>query len=86
MVLLIQWGTLDVSLVADALRRTFDRRRTHPIPAVLEPQPLDWNTPFERLAEECQLDQLVTQAFVELSPFYATLALADSANRIGRDD
>jgi len=86
MVLLIQSGTLDVSLVAEALRRTFDRRRTHPIPAVLEPPPLDWNTPFERLAEECQLDQSVPQAFVELSRFYATVALADSANRIGRGD
>jgi hypothetical protein len=39
MALLIQSGTLDVSQTAEALRRTFDRRGTHPIPAALEPPP-----------------------------------------------
>jgi hypothetical protein len=57
MVLLIQSGTLDVSVAAEALSRTFDRRGTHLIPATLEPPPPDWNTPFERFADECHLDQ-----------------------------
>ncbi len=73
-VLLIQSGTLDVSLVAEALRRTFGRRGTHPIPAKLEPPPPDWTAPFERLADECRLDPSVPKAFAELSRFYTTLA------------
>jgi len=70
MVLLIRSGTLDVPLAAEALRRTFDRRGTHPIPAALEPPPPDWNTPFERLADECRLDHSVSKAFAALSQFY----------------
>jgi hypothetical protein len=73
MVLLIQSGTLDVSLATEALRRTFDRRGTHLIPAALEPPPPDWSTPFERLADECQLDHSVSKAFAKLCLFYATL-------------
>jgi hypothetical protein len=33
MILLIESGTLDVAVTAEALRRTFDRRATHSIPA-----------------------------------------------------
>jgi hypothetical protein len=70
MVLLIQSGMLDVFQTAEALRRTFDRRGTHPIPAALEPPPLDWNTSFERLADECQLDHSASKSFLALSKFY----------------
>ncbi len=76
MVLLIQSGTLDPTVTTEALRNTFGRRRTHPIPAMLEPPPLDWRAPFERLADECRLDHSVTKAFAELSQFYTTLGLA----------
>lgn len=75
MILLIQSGTLDTSSVAEAILRTFDRRATHPIPAVLEPPPTGWSMPYERLADECQLDRSVANAFAELSRFCATLRL-----------
>jgi hypothetical protein len=74
MVLLIQSGTLDVSLAAESLRSTFDRRATHPIPGALEPPPTDWDSPFERLADECHLDRSVSKAFDELCLFYTTLS------------
>jgi hypothetical protein len=74
MVLLIQSGTLDVSQTAEALRRTFDRRGTHPIPAALEPPPPDWNTPFERLADECQINHSASKSFLALSKFYDNIA------------
>lgn len=76
MILLIQSRTLNVSTAAEALRRTFDRRGTHPMPVELEPPPLDWSAPFERLADECHLDQSATEAFVELTRFYAMLQSA----------
>jgi hypothetical protein len=75
MILLIQSGTLDVTVTSEALRRTFDRRGTHLLPAALEPPPLDWSVPFERLADECHLDYSVMNAFTVLRQFYATLEL-----------
>lgn len=38
-----------------AIEATFDRRRTHPIPAVLPPPPPGWADPFARLAQEASL-------------------------------
>lgn len=78
MILLIQSGTLDAPAADEAILRTFNRRNTHPIPITLEPPPLDWSMPFERLADECGLDASVSKAFAELSQFYATLALSAS--------
>lgn len=75
MILLIQSGTLDASVTTEALRRTFDRRGTHPIPAALEPPPPDWSAPFERLADECRLNHSVAEAFAELSEFCTTSRL-----------
>ena len=78
MVLLIQSGTLDAPAVAEALLRTFNRRGTHLVPVTLEMPPPDWDLPFQRLADECQLDRSVSKAFAELSRFYETLALSNS--------
>jgi hypothetical protein len=78
MVLLIQSGTLDASAVAEALLRTFNRRGTHLVPVTLGMPPPDWDMPFQRLADECQLDRSVSNAFAELSRFYETLALSNS--------
>ena len=74
MVLLIQPGTLDTSRCVEALRRTFEHRGTHDLPAALEPPPATWETPFQRLAEECRLDPSAGKAFAELSGFYTTIA------------
>jgi hypothetical protein len=73
MVLLIQSETLNASVCLEALRRTFERRGTHDLHALLEPPPATWEKPFQRLAEECQLDPSVSKAFAELSGFYAKL-------------
>lgn len=73
MVLLIQSGTLNSSLCLEALRHTFERRGTHELPTILEPPPGTWEKPYERLAEESNLDTSVNTAFAELSEFYATL-------------
>lgn len=75
MILLIQSGTLDATVTTEALRSTFDRRGTHPVPTTLDPPPSDWHAPFERLADECRLDHSVTKAFAELLQFYTTLGL-----------
>lgn len=74
MVLLIRSKTLDTSVCSEALRRTFERRGTHDLPATLEPPPAAaWEKPFQRLAEECRLDPSVSTAFDELSGYYTSL-------------
>jgi hypothetical protein len=69
MVLLIRSGALNTAVIVEAVRRTFDRRGTHPVPTKLQPPPPDWDKPFQALAEECQLDLSVGMAFAELSQF-----------------
>ncbi|HWR34947.1 MAG TPA: hypothetical protein VN622_03630 [Clostridia bacterium] len=69
--LLIRSGDLDSSVVVEAVRRTFDRRGTHPLPSTLQPPPPEWDKPFQALAEECQLDVSVNTAFEKLSQFVA---------------
>ncbi|SPF40262.1 conserved hypothetical protein [Candidatus Sulfopaludibacter sp. SbA4] len=47
----------------DALRLTFERRRTHDLPSVLVPPPGEWQIPFQTLAEECGLPTDVAAVF-----------------------
>lgn len=70
MVLLIRLDTLDKARVREALRKTFARRNSHPVPDRLEPPSPAWERPFRALAEECGLDLDITQAFAVLTAFY----------------
>ena len=54
--LLIRSGGLSPTRAADALHLTFERRRTHKLPAVLVEPPRDWERRFLALAQECQLE------------------------------
>jgi hypothetical protein len=47
---------LDNSRLAAAIKATFAKRATHPIPRKLEPPPAAWEPVFEALARECDLD------------------------------
>ena len=71
--LLIASGSLDVSLCAEALRRTFKRRNTHQLPKELVPPPADWARPFRVLAEECRIEIGYREAFDALLRFWVAL-------------
>jgi hypothetical protein len=71
--LLIASGSLDASLCAEALRRTFERRNTHELPKELVPPPADWDRPFRVLAEECRIDIGYREAFDTLLRFWTGL-------------
>ena len=71
--LLIASGSLDVSLCAEALRRTFERRNTHQLPKELVPPPTDWARPFRVLAEECRIEIGYREAFDALLRFWVAL-------------
>jgi hypothetical protein len=71
--LLIASGSLDVSLCAEALRRTFERRNTQDLPKELAPPPSDWDRPFRVLAEECGIEIGYRDAFDTLLRFWSEL-------------
>lgn len=73
MVLLIQSGTLTHDKVAEAIRVTFERRRTHALPKSLPVPPIEWQKPYEALARECALSGPVEDAFAVLQMFVESI-------------
>ena len=69
MVLLIQSGTLSNDKVAEAIRVTFERRKTHALPNTLPVPPTEWQKPYEALARECGLSGQLEEAFAVLQMF-----------------
>ena len=55
MVLLIQEGNMKAAKALEALRMTFNKRNTHPLPSELPVPPQEWLEKFDGLASECQL-------------------------------
>jgi hypothetical protein len=78
--LLIRSGGLDRQRILDALRLTFERRGTHDVPAGLAPPPVDWQIPFQALAEECGLPTDVAAVFAGVQD-YLEEVLARRAER-----
>lgn len=68
--LLIGAGDLDKQRSLDALRLTFERRRTHDLPTGLIPPPADSQIPFHAPAEECGLAIDAAAVFVEVQKFF----------------
>jgi hypothetical protein len=71
-----QWSTDD--RVMDAIRLTFEKRRTHPVPSEISPPPLEWEKQFRSLAEECRLSADMNEAFTEVRSFVARLSGKES--------
>lgn len=62
MVLLARMGSLDKTILKQAIETTFGNRRTHAMPDSL-PQPPDfWNAPFLVMARECRLEVTLDDA------------------------
>jgi hypothetical protein len=70
--LLIEEGQLDLEKCANALRLTFERRDTHPLPMSLDAPPQYWQAPFEALAKECGLQPDLAAIFERVRAFYET--------------
>ena len=74
MVLLIQSATLDRNKVTEAIRVTFERRKTHALPNALPVPPAEWQKPYEALARECGLSGQTEDAFEILRTFTKSIA------------
>ena len=71
--LLIERGELKPERVRSALRATFERRKTHPIPERLEKPEDNWGKPFTALASECGLEKTIGEAFEMLEGFFGAM-------------
>jgi hypothetical protein len=63
MLLLIRHGKLDNPRLATAIKATFEKRATHPMPWKLELPPTEWEPVFQALARECDLDVRLSAGF-----------------------
>lgn len=78
LVLLIDTGLLEPTATVAALRLTFARRATHPLPAALPLPPEGWATPFAALAKEVALaERTADEAFARVVRFFTALPSSD---------
>ena len=61
---------MKTKLLQTALDETFTRRKTHKIPSDLVPPPKEWEKPFAAMAEDCQIELSVGDAFELVKKFY----------------
>jgi hypothetical protein len=73
MLLLVSSKSLLADRTKEAIRGTFNRRRTHPAPQVLHPPAQEWARPFSVLADECGIHTELDQAFEIIEAFYRSL-------------
>lgn len=73
MVLLIQEGKISPVKTKEALQAVFRRRKSHAVPATLEPAPVSWEKRFEEMAAECGLKLDLKAGFEVLDKFYAKI-------------
>ena len=76
--LLIGSGELDEAKLLDALRLTFDRRKTHALPSVLAPPPAEWQIPFAAVARECGVSTDLALVFARVRE-YLELVISKSS-------
>ncbi len=67
--LLIGSGELNRKRIQNALRLTFERRRTHDLPAGLPSPPAGWQTLFQALAQECGLPTDIAAVFAAVQAY-----------------
>jgi hypothetical protein len=67
--LLIGSGDLDEERLSEALRLTFERRKTHELEAVFAPPSADWEIPFAAVARECGISTDLALVFVQVSDY-----------------
>jgi hypothetical protein len=73
LVLLIDAGTLDSKRLLRDVQDTFQRRKTHELPAVLEPPPEFWGPVFVKLSGECGIDPNIESQFEKVRSYWLQL-------------
>lgn len=66
---LIQTGQLDTEKLKMALKATFKRRKTHDFPPILPDVPVNWTSPFKKMANECNIGIEIERAIEDIKTF-----------------
>ena len=69
MLLLLDSGTIDQSRLAEDIKATFRRRRTHEVPSALPPPLSGWEASFGEMASACGLDKNIAEQHRRLARF-----------------
>ena len=75
LILLIEQTKLDAVRLPKSIRETFQRRKTHEIPADLALPPASWSRPFAEMAAECGLEPDIGKHFSVVTQFFRKLRL-----------
>ena len=75
LVLLIERTTMNASRLPQAIRETFQRRKTHGVPPSLAAPPASWSKPFSEMAVECGLEPKMEKQFEVVAQFFSSLSL-----------
>lgn len=59
--------------VRRSIEATFERRKTHPVPAGLQSPPGDWIQPYSALARQCGLPENMAAAFRQIDAFLKSI-------------
>lgn len=73
MVLLMDNAGLDKKKVQKAMEKTFQNRKSHPLPSQLQAPPTSWEGPFAEMAAECGLDHTLLSAFAKIEKYYGDI-------------
>jgi hypothetical protein len=73
LVLLVGSNQLSPEQTKEAIGSTFNRRKTHPVPLILQGPPPTWGKPFIALASECGLHISIDEAFRIVDIFFRSL-------------
>lgn len=73
LILLIETEGLNSQATLDAIKITFERRKTHDLPAITPDSPADWKERFENMAKDCELNLNLEQAVELLRSFMKQL-------------
>jgi predicted nucleotidyltransferase component of viral defense system len=71
LVLLIDADIMDKERLKRDIADTFQRRKTHPVPNMLESPPGFWGTVFTKLSAECGIDGDIHAQFEKVSRYFA---------------
>jgi hypothetical protein len=74
LILLIERTKLDAARLPKAIRETFQRRKTHEIPAALASPPFSWSRPFAEMAAECGLEPDIGKHFSVVTQYFRRLS------------
>lgn len=70
MVLLTELKNINPNTFKMTIQKIFNARRTHPLPKSLDEPPQEWATLYKALADECGIQQTMSQAFHNLNQFF----------------